>query len=210
MPNFVHASSTMSGKLLNKNVHGGNHAPKPGDWWAGDDTLDRQGVDKKRPKGHGICKGVSSAWVIAFLNGTLEASDGSVYEAYYTNFLRFQATMIKDFGSHIDTHVEKMSALHIETNIKVAEKLELVEFTEKQIPDGRWAAYISVWHHDIAIGGKWGANSTLYINEPNTGLLAYTDKADFFADLKAYIAKRRQRKKLQPTEKAGFWVCRPA
>ncbi len=210
MPNFLHASSTLSGKLLNKNIHGGNHAPKPGDWWANDDTLARQGPEKGRPKGHGICKGVASSWVIAFLNGNTEASDGSKYEEYYTNFLRFQATMIKDFGKHIDSHVSKMADLHLDANINVGQKLELVEFEERYIPAGRWAAYISVWHHDIAIGGKWGASSTLYINEPNTGLMVYSDKRHFLADLKAYISKRRHSKKLPANEKAGFWVSTPA
>lgn len=209
MPNFTNATPKLCGKFVNKHVHGGNHAPAAADWWGDDDTLDRQGVGPGKPKGHGICKGVASSWVIAFLNGSTEATDPKKYESYYTNFLRFQATMIKDFGSHIDTHISKFSDLHINTNIKVANKLELAKFEEKHIPNGRWAAYISVWGHDIAIGGKWGAGNTLYINEPNTGLLGYSSKSSFFTDLDAYLSKRRQKKHLSPVEKAGFWVCTP-
>lgn len=209
MPHFVKAQASLCGKLVNKGIHGGNHAPATADWWAGDDTLSRQGVGPGKPKGHGICKGVASSWVIAFLNSSVEATDPKKYENFYTNFLRFQATMIKDFGKHIDSHVSKFSDLHIDTNINVANKIEIINFEEKLIPNGRWAAYISVWGHDIAIGGKWGANSTLYINEPNTGLLGYSKKNDFFTDLNEYMRKRRQSKGLGPAEKAGFWICTP-
>lgn len=209
MPSFVNAKDNLSGKLVNKHIHGGNHAPAASNWWAGDDTLSRQGVGPGKPKGHGICKGVASSWVIAFLNGSTEATDPHTYESYYTNFLRFQATMIKDFGKHIDSHISKFSDLHMDTNIKVANKIEVVDFHEKLIPNGRWAAYISVWKHDIAIGGKWGADGTLYINEPNTGLLGYSKKSHFFDDLNKYMSKRRQSKHLSPTEKAGFWICTP-
>ncbi|MFK5949731.1 MAG: hypothetical protein QM500_13290 [Methylococcales bacterium] len=206
MAHFVNCTPKLTCKYVNKAIHGGNHAPSALDWFNDDDTLDRQGVGPSRLKGHGICKGIASSWVIAFLKGTIETTDPAQYEAYFTNFLRFQATMIKDFGGHIDTHIAKLTDLQLDPNITFVKKLDIVDFSESDIPVGKWGAYISVWGHDIAIGGKWGAGSMLYINEPNTGLLGYKKKADFFTDLNAYMAARRAKKHKPLNEPAGFWI----
>lgn len=214
MPKFARQNLTLSCPFTEEGLedHGGNHAPSAADWWKNDDTLDRQGVDKKRPNGHGICKGVSSSWVIAFLNGVAEATDPDRYERYYADFLRFQGTMVKDFGKHIDSHVDQFSKLGISTNITQVKKFETVDLAEADVPAfGRWGAYISCWHHDIAIGGTWGTGAKLYINEPNTGLHGYDVKASFFADLNEYIAGRRAnpKKKLKANAPAGYWLYKP-
>lgn len=209
MAGFDKSVPSMTRRYQNKHTHGGNHAPSVADWFKGDDTLDRQGTSGGRPNGHGICKGTASAWVTAFLNGVPEAVDPERYEDYYTNFLRYQATMTKDFGGHIDRHVAQLAKLGVDAGIVQARKFEAAALTEAHIPQGRWGAYISVWHHDIAAGGTWGTGSKLYIVEPNTGLLGYNNKVSFFSDLDAYISSRRSRKRLPPTEKAGFWIYRP-
>lgn len=210
MPHFPNANPKLSRRYQDKATHGGNHAPSAADWFKNDDTLDRQGVSKKSPNGHGICKGIASTWVIAFLNNVSEATDPARYEDYYTNFLRYQATMVKDFGKHLDSHVAQFEKLGMPTNIKEIKQFKTAELVETDIPSaGRWACYISVWHHDIACGGTWGTNAELYINEPNTGLLGYDVKADFFSDLDDYISGRRVKKHLAVTEQAGFWMYRP-
>lgn len=147
--------------------------------------------------------------MIAFLNGVKEASDATRYEKYYTDFLRYQATMIKDFGEHIDSHAAKLDSLGVKTNITQYKKFETAKLLASDIPNGRWAAYISVWHHDIAIGGTWGTGGKLYIVEPNTGLLGYDNLANFLSDLDEYISKRRTKKGLAQTTQAGFWLYRP-
>ncbi len=207
MAHFQHSEPTYTARYVNADVHGGNHAPSSDEWWDDDDTLDRQGVDLRRPRGHGICKGIASSWVMAFLNGENAATNPAQYESYFANVLRYQATFTKDYGGHIDGHIEQMKALNLPPNVKVVKQIDLENFTEDVIPNGRWAAYVSVWKHDIAIGGKWGAESTLYINEPNTGLLGYKNKAHFFEDLNRYIAHRRRRRCNVPGGKARFWIC---
>jgi hypothetical protein len=208
MPTFPKAVVKLSRRYQNKNTHGGNHAPSVADWFKNDDTLDRQGVDPGRPNGHGICKGTSTSWVIAFLNGVAEATDPSRYEDYYTNFLRYQATMVKDFGKDIDAHVAQFSKLGVSTGITKVKSFTGVNLGLLDIPTGRWGCYMSVWSHDIAAGGAWGKDGRLYICEPNTGLLGYDKVADFLSDLSGYIANRRTSKHLPATEPAGFWIYR--
>jgi hypothetical protein len=207
MPHFAQAKPTLSARYQDKDKHGGNHAPSVADWFKNDDTLDRQGVSPGRPNGHGICKGIASSWVIAFLNNVADATDPKRYETYYTNFLRFQATMVKDFGGHIDAHADQFKKIGMGAGIKEIKQASIVKLGDSDVPGaGRWGAYISCWHHDIAAGGLWGMGSKLYINEPNTGLLGYDDKTKFLADLDAYLNHRRNRKRKPATEPAGFWI----
>ena len=139
-----------------------------------------------------------------------------MFEAYYTNFLRYQATMIKDYqatkpdspqGKHIDTHLKVLEKFGMKTTLREYKIFQLDTFTER---DGhlhaKWAAYVSVWHHDIALGGSHGSSGPFYIVEPNTGLLGYAYAEPFVKDLNEYISSRRTKKGLPQTEKAGFWV----
>ncbi len=209
MASFSRAKASLSCRYKNKATHGGNHAPSASDWFKNDDTLDRQGVSKGKPNGHGICKGTASAWVIAFLNGVKEASDASRYEAFYTDFLRYQATMIKDFGKHIDSHVSQLGKLGVQTHVEQIRQFKAVRLTKDDLPSRRWGTYISVWHHDIAAGGegrRFFGSRKFYIVEPNTGLLGYDSQSDMLADLNEYIESRRTKKGLDSTAEAGFWL----
>jgi hypothetical protein len=205
---FENCTPSLTCKYTDKKTHGGNHAPSVADWFKdNDDTLSRQGKSKKSPNGHGICKGTASAWVIAFLSGEIEASDPKLYEAYYTNFLRYQATMIKDSGKHIDTHLEVLERIGLKTTLRPLKAFSAATFT---VRDGhmhaRWATYASVWHHDIAFGGSHGSSGPFYIVEPNTGLLGYSGSELFIKDLNAYISERRTKKGLPETTEAAYWV----
>lgn len=186
--------------------HLANHAPLKEDWFADDDTLERQGQEKDRKKGHGICKGVSTAWVVAFMSGVRDATAPDLFNTYYKNYLRFQATMIKDYGDHIPQHLEQFAKIGMPTTLREYRVFEKEAF---EIRDGhmhaQWAAYCSVWHHDIAFGSSHGSTGPYYIVEPNTGLLGYTSCSPFLSDLNKYIEKRRSDKNLDGA-KAGFWV----
>lgn len=206
MSRFTKCKPSLSRKYQNKQMHGGNHAPSVADWFRNDDTLDRQGISAGKPNGHGICKGVASAWVIAFLNGVREATDSSLFEQYYTDFLRYQATMIKDFGKHIDSHVAQLNKLDLKPNVKEYKNFQAPSLRAEDIPNGRWGIYMSVWQHDIAAGGTWGTGGKQYIVEPNTGLLGYDSITDFLHDLNEYIDSRRTKKNKQSTDPAGFWI----
>lgn len=214
MANFQNAEPNLSCRWQNKSTHGGNHAPSVADWWKKDDTLDRQGVSPGKPNGHGICKGTASSWVIAFLNKVPEAIDPNRFEQYYTDFLRYQGTMTKDFGKHIDSHVAQYSKLGIETNVHQVKQSQIVDLTAADLPGHghghgfgihRWGAYISCWHHDIAIGQRVGFSGAFYIVEPNTGLLGYSTISPFLQDLNAYIGGRRTSKGKGANAGAGYW-----
>lgn len=213
---FGKATPSLTAKFQNKAIHGGNHAPSAADWFGGDDTLDRQGVMADSPRGHGICKGVASSWVIALINDVDDATNAATYESYYTNFLRFQATMIKDAGGHINSHVASLSEMNVDPNIQHIETKDISRFSSGDIPKTgrRWGAYISVWGHDIAIGSDCGksknpfksrSSDAFFINEPNTGLLGYQNKNDFIFDLNEYLAARRVKKKKNMNATGAFW-----
>ncbi len=212
MPEFANSDPGLTRRYQNKKTHGGNHAPSVADWFKNDDTLDRQGIAPGKPNGHGICKGIASSWVIAFLNGVREATDVALFEDYYANFLRYQATMVKDFGGHIDRHASKFGAMGVSPNITMIKSFTKPRLEESDLPThSKWAAYLSVWHHDIAIGGDWGREGKTYIVEPNRGLLGYKagQMNDFLGDLDHYLDARRKSKKKPANDPAGFWMYKP-
>ncbi|NRD72997.1 hypothetical protein HQQ94_07040 [Shewanella sp. VB17] len=203
-----YANPELSAIYKRKDIHQGNHAPTASDWWANDPTLLRQGPSTRRPKGNGICKGTASAWCIAFLNQVPEATESQGYEGYYENYLRFQATMIKDFEGDIDSHLRAFNNLGIDTKVNVVKQIQIVDLHVNMIPTtGRWAAYISLCKHDIAIGGD---NSTgrYYINEPNTGLLTYLTLINFLNDLNSYMRSFRIQRRVQIYTKVKFWIVK--
>jgi len=192
--------------------HTGNHAPAPANWGAQDDTLSRQGVTPGSPRGHGICKGLASAWVVAFMSGVQETFKPDKFESYFTNVLRFQATYIKDYGKHIDSHLNQIAKIGQPLMLRpYFEGKELARVTAdgQHFRDGhlhaRWAAYLSVWKHDIAIGSLHGSTGPFYILEPNTGLMGYHSALDFASDLNGYLDARRASKGKPLTEKFKMW-----
>jgi hypothetical protein len=196
--NFHNCVEILTRRWQDKALHGGNKAPK--DWWAGDHTLQSKA-------GRGICKGIASGWVTAFLNQVPESVDAERFEQYYKEFLRFQATFITDYGRHIGGHLDRMAALSVPSNIQVANVVrgENVELTH--IPAGRWAAYVRVWRHDIALGGTWGHTGRFYIVEPNQGLFGYTFCPSWMDDVNSYIRYRQMEK--NPTDRdVEFHFCR--
>lgn len=193
-------------------AHTGNHAPAPANWGAADDTLTRQGVMVGSPRGHGICKGLASAWVIAFVSNIREATAADEFEEYFTNFLRFQATYIKDYGKHIDTHLNQFAKIGMPTMLRPYFQDKALD---RVVADGhvfrsghlhaRWAAYLSVWSHDIAIGSLHGSSGPFYIFEPNTGLLGYDSAKPFADDVNGYLDDRRTSKGKPLTEPFKMW-----
>jgi hypothetical protein len=45
----------------------------------------------------GICAGISTAWVIAFLSGVPEASTTNGFKSYFDNMLKFQGAYVFNF-----------------------------------------------------------------------------------------------------------------
>ena len=210
MPHFPNANPELSSRYRNKATHGGNRTPSAADWVKNDDTLDRLAASSTNPDAQEIGKGIASTWVVAFLNGVPETTDPALYEDYYTDFLRYQATMVQDFGEHIDSHVARFEKLGMPTGIKQIKQFDAARLAEADVAaTGRWACYISVGRHGIACGGTLGTDARLYINEPDTGLLGYDGKAGFFPDLDDCISGRRAKEHLPPTDAARFWMYQP-
>jgi hypothetical protein len=106
--------------------------------------------------------------VIAFLNNVPDASDTSLFHSYFTNFLRFQGTYIKDYGKHIDSHLVQLIKLGMtDPGVRLIKQFESTTISENQVVRYTWGAYVSVWKHDIAFGYRGGK---FYIMEPNFGL----------------------------------------
>jgi hypothetical protein len=201
---------TLAEETEGSKAHTGNHAPAPSKWgWdknnLQDDTLSRQG-------GHGICKGLASAWVIAFVSEVREATDAKEFETYFTNFLRFQGTYIKDYGKHIEGHLNQFAKLGMPTMLRPyfeGKDLERVTADGQHFRTGHlhalWAAYLSVWGHDIAVGSLHGSTGPFYILEPNTGLLGYHAATAFADDLNGYLDARRTKKGKPLTANFKMW-----
>ncbi|MGK0358325.1 MAG: hypothetical protein ACI9U2_000609 [Bradymonadia bacterium] len=174
-----------------------NSPPSSGNWGASDDTLDRQG-------GHGICKGLATAWVIALVNGVAEARTPELFRRYFIDVLRFQGTYIKDYGKHIDGHVAQLSKMGSDPNVRFIRKVDLQTIRSGDLPAGNWGAYISIWKHDIAIGSY---NGDFYIMDPNCGLLGY-NRWTFLQGVQSLIEGRRARKNKGPMDTIGVWFYR--
>ena len=171
-----------------------------------------EGIDREDPndafvlqQGHGICKGLASSWVIAFLNGVSEASDAKRFAEWF-EIARLHGTEIKNAGGHIDQHVAKIEAANVMTGVKVQSRIDVSTVEEAQFPQAPWATYCSIWKHDIAFGAD-SVSGRFYIMEPNDGLAIYKDRVTFLADLKAYVEDRRRVKGKQPNDTMGLYYC---
>ncbi|MGI3900408.1 MAG: hypothetical protein ACRYGP_23685 [Janthinobacterium lividum] len=156
-------------------------------------------------QGHGICKGLASSWVIAFLNRVSEASDAKRFAEWF-EIARLHGTEIKNAGGHIDQHIAKIEAANVMTGVNVQSRIDASTVAEAQFPKAPWATYCSIWKHDIAFGAD-SVSGRFYIMEPNDGLAIYKDRETFLADLKAYIEDRRKVKGKQPNETIGLYYC---
>lgn len=198
-PKYYAGAIAKSTPSKTKVVSRKNKPPTIADWGVGDDTLDRQG-------GHGICKGLATAWVIALVNGVADARSPALFSRYFNEVLRFQGTYIKDYGKHMDTHVAQLSKMGSDPNVRLIKKSDLRTIQSGDLPSGNWGAYISIWQHDIAIGSY---NNDFFIMDPNCGLLGY-NRWTFLQGIQSLIEGRRARKHKGPMDTIGVWFYRVA
>lgn len=198
MPYYFDGAIAAGTNALSCIVYNENSPPTQTNWGGGDDTLTRQG-------GHGICKGLATAWVIALLNGERGARDAGLFRSYFTNVLKFQGTYIKDFGKHMDTHVRKLEAMGQSTHLKLIKQRDKVNLHARNLPNGNWGCYVSVWKHDVAFG-HYG--HTYFIMDPNCGLIGFRHRRDFLTGANALIEGRRARKNKGPNDTVGLWFFR--
>jgi hypothetical protein len=137
----------------------------------------------------GICAGITTAWVVAFLSGDADASSTAGFQSYFDNMLKFQGAYIFNFkskqGVSTSTHgmekfLDPMRELGVPPGVHKT-KEENVQLVGSSIfPDGNWAAYTVIPGHAIGIGAVGGS---YYAMDPNYGLHSYSDKIDFLLDL---------------------------
>ncbi len=187
---FLRATDRAKGTVQHE-----NNPPDQADWGGQDDTLTRQG-------GHGICKGLATAWVIAFLNGVEGASDLDQFPAYFLNVLKFQGTYIKDYGKHIDSHLIQMAKFGFRSGLRRIKEIKPTSLRASDLVGYNWGCYASVWKHDVAFGRRSGK---FYIMEPNFGLFRYQDQSTFLLDANELIEARRARKHKGPNDSVGLW-----
>ena len=133
-------------------------------------------------QGHGICSGITSAWIVSVLNANKVpgATQTGKFEPLFLNVLRYQGAYFKELHGKADNMLETCGAAMI-TNGTSDGVVNTRVLTQAQLPGhGWWAAYVSMRGHAIGIG-KYG---DLYlIMEPNFGLFSYETLGKFLTDL---------------------------
>jgi hypothetical protein len=159
-----------------------------------------------KQQGHGICKGLTTAWVIAFLNGVDETSNPGTFGEWFTGIAKFQGTYIKDAGGHIDQHLQLIEKTGMLTGVRVDHVVSVTSLSATNFPRTTpWAAYCSIWQHDIGFAAD--GRGHFYIMEPNDGLYVYDSESKFIADANGYVGDRRTAKGKTNGESFGLWFC---
>ncbi|MBZ4418482.1 hypothetical protein [Myxococcus sp. RHSTA-1-4] len=167
-----------------------NNAPK------GDGGVDEQ--TQETLEGHGICSGMTTTWLIGFLNNRADASDPAQFQDYFMNVLRFQGAYLKESGGRADSQLDELAKAHLDHGLKaLSVATAKVADGKLPFPKSPWAAYVSIWGHAIGIGerdGKW------YMMDPNYGLFVYSGRDTFLADFSAIVEARRTKKGKGPND----------
>jgi hypothetical protein len=163
-----------------------------------DDVQFRLGADGAgsiKDRRHGICCGITIAWIVGFCHKRDEAVNTTNFARYFTDVLRFQGAYLKDnkgtVGSIDDLNAIQPEGLRRSGNGKC---------TGPQLsglfPGGTWAAYLGIWHHAIGVGvnDRTLRSSRYCIMDPNAGLFKYDGEAAFVDDLRQLVEARRLRK----------------
>ncbi|MGN6226233.1 MAG: hypothetical protein ACTHNM_02265 [Dyella sp.] len=145
---------------------------------------------------HGICCGITVAWIIGFCHGNDEAKNTTNFPDYFANTLRFQGAYLKDHKGNVSS-IDDLDGIHPHGLVRAGNGKCAVNALSGLYPDGTWAAYLGVWHHAIGIGrtgGGFGHSARYCIMDPNAGLFKYKNKSEFTADVRALCEARRASK----------------
>lgn len=160
---------------------------------------------KDTPEQSGICKGLVSAWIIAFLHGDEGARDVTKFKNYFVKVLRFHGSFVSDYskptGYQIENIYSKMSELGVNPGLKLHADFSTPKLEVEQIPHhAAWGAYVNVWEH--AIGLACDDRGNYWIMDPNYGLYVYADVKFFLQDANQLIANRRTHKRNKMVKEA--------
>ena len=179
-------------------MRGKNNAPG-GEGGVDVDVQYRLGADGSalmKDRRHGICCGITIAWVVGFCHGRDEAINTTNFASYFMNQLRFQGAYMKDNKGNVGS-IEDLNGIHPHGLVRAGSGKCAVNELSALSPGGTSAAYLGIWHHAIGIGTYGGSligGKRYCIMDPNAGLFKYKDKADFIADVKQLCEARRARK----------------
>jgi hypothetical protein len=154
---------------------------------------------------HGICCGLTVAWIIGFCSGEIDTGDPNYFAYFFDNPGRFQGAYIKDFRGNVRVmdDIEKISAIGL-IKIGDTQSISYRNIGPFLPQENHWAAYLGAWHHAIGIGKRdsifdTGNNNlvestTYYIMDPNAGLFMYNNDGSFLFDLQSYLDDRHTKK----------------
>jgi|GEM_PF-3275814 len=145
----------------------------------------------------GICSGITTTWLIMFLNN----NPGAFEKEFENHFeiTRFQGAYLKELHGKAPDHIAKMNE-SLDTRLHEIGKQSERSASKFQIPlHPKWAAYVSVWGHAIGIGQL---NKQYYIMDPNFGLYIYNSRTTFLRDLQTMIDSRARKKGRSDQDKA--------
>lgn len=195
IPVQLYGASLLGNATEHKEIRGLNNAPGGADG-VDSDAQFRLGADNS-PVGmldrrHGICCGITIAWLVGFVHGRPEASQCDQFEDYFRDVLRFQGAYLKDVKGNI-TGIDELAQAYAHDCIPISKNRHVLPHTlAATMPDQPvWAAYLGIYHHAIGIGY---ANYRHFLMDPNAGLYSYRNKKKFILDLQALIEARRGRK----------------
>jgi hypothetical protein len=165
--------------------------------------LGAEGASEMVDRRHGICCGITLAWIIGFCSGRNDSQSTAGFEEYFMNVLRFQGAYFKDNKGNVSS-LDDLEGFYPQGLIKGASG-KCTPLTlgtgPSTFPVNRWAAYLGIWHHAIGIGGTQGA---WFIVDPNAGLFRYLDVGSFLDDVKQLCEARRIRKGEPSTAKISY------
>ena len=158
-------------------------------------NLGAPGSSSMKDRKHGICCGISIAWIIGVCHKREDAVNTTGFEAYFRDVLRFQGAYIKDFKGNVDA-IDDLEGIQTQGLAKIATGNATDDDLSGRFPaTGAWAAYLGLYHHAVGIGSS---GSRYLIMDPNAGLFKYKNKSDFISDIKALCSARRDAKKGGP------------
>lgn len=190
---------TLYGKSLfgqaNKSaiIRGMNNAPGGADGVDEDVqfSLGAPGGSAMKDRKHGICCGITVAWIVGVCHKRSDAVNTTGFDAYFRDVLRFQGAYIKDFKGNVGA-MDDLQGIQPQGLGKVASgKATEGELSGRFPMFGAWGAYLGLYHHAVGIGY---AASNYLIMDPNAGLFKYKNKSDFVSDVKALCRARREAK----------------
>ncbi|MCG8578150.1 MAG: hypothetical protein MI810_24945 [Flavobacteriales bacterium] len=148
--------------------------------------------------GGGICSGITTAWLVMFLNDNQSAYPAQFEENFEVT--RFQGAYFKELHGKTPDHIEKMDKV-LDSRLRELNRQQQRLTSGLSLPTAsKWGAYLSIWGHAVGIGK---AGNKYYIMDPNFGLFVYNSKSDFLADVQTLVEARAARKKQNSSAKFG-------